>query len=1005
MSQPRTLGVVIVALPILMCLGFPSAQAMQCRNSMEALSVILKEEKVEPASSQQFEGSFFSTIGAADIARCLRAGQRLVNHVIRYRDYVDALRSVPIEEILGGSSELVIEDSVLWSPKEGTVDLSHLGEEGIVGRSIRWTGVVLGPSVSGRNVIFRGDIDLSGATLHGEVNFIGAEFGKVDFSDAIFNGIARFYSATIFRGPTFFTGVEFRGEAFFHDETTFHDKVFFSGATFDGNSHDYSETTGEAYFNAGTRFLDDVDFEGATFNVRPHFSADTFKSGVSFNNAVFRVEARFQGIPFPGPTSFRNTQFDMGGSFQKAVFSQRTIFDGAQFRQYADFDNVRFVKGAKVFFTNSIFDAEASFGEARFTGATRFQNVQFNVGASFQKAVFNQQAVFAGAQFRQHADFDGVTFAEESKVSLAGVTSDAEAAFGGITFPGATSLRDAQFNVGVSFAGSVFDVEAAFGGITFPGPTSFRDAQFNVGASFQKAVFNQQAVFAGAQFRQHADFDHVQFAKEAKVSFAGSIFDVEAAFGGITFPGPASFRNAQFNVGASFQNAEFQQDAVFEGAAFAGYLSFRDTEFKDRLRLVDATWEDRADFRRSIIANLDWDSEDRPSIVKGVFDAREARLESMTIKDVHFSDLADFSGATFGNAEPGTEENIIFQDVIFERAADFLRADFHADAIFVGNRFRGLLDFTNAKFAMNVRLCLLDNRMGSLLMDREHLIGTQAWQLLRKLSPNRILEESRFRAANVTTSETDTNSKVAKTYSCAKPNELDGHHEHLQKIYRSVESSFRSANDRWGENEAWYLGTVASRKKGDGILDVIWDFVLLILLDFPSRYGIDYVRALAVSAGWVLLFWAVYWLYFHRVFLKKGEKLPCIKLAAVPEQRRALRFRPFERLFYPVVCKKRSLIPWQDGLFLSCRAFFKLGLGSSYPPLLGRFVYFRMGCWHVHADSLSFRIEEYPADRPAISQWVIHRRNRNAEAVRSGLWVSPLLALCPLSPGWGKSGL
>ena len=813
--------------------------------------MILTDDNGEPATSQRIAEHFKPTIGVDDITRCLSAGRRLENHVIDYRDYVKALRGLWSYETQGQKTGLVIKDSVLWS-RRGTVDLSDLAG-GDRGRSIQWTGVVLGLGVSGRDTVFHGDINLRGATFHGDI----------DFDNAIFNGIAGFYGGATFRGPASFRGVQFRGEASFHDKTTFHDKASFAGATFGGSSDNSSEDAGEAYFHAGTTFRGEADFEGATFNVKHHFSADTFKSSVSFEKAVFSVEARFRGITFPGPA--------------------------------------------------------------------RFQDAQFNMGASFKKAVFNRQAIFARAHFRQDADFDDVQFAEGAKVS---------------------------------FTGSIFDVKAAFEGDTFPGPTWFQDAQFNMDASFQKAVFYQQANFSGAQFRQRADFDDVRFVLGTNASFARSIFDGEAAFGGARFTGPAEFQRVQFNMGASFQKAVFYEQANFENAAFGGDLSFREAIIQEDLRLVDATWEGRADFRKSIIAELDWDSENRPSTVKGVFDARGAELKSLTIKDVYFSDLADFSGATFGKAASATEDKILsfdlanlsggffgkaafatedkilFEDVIFERAADFLRADFQADAIFVKNRFRGLLDFTNAPFAERARLCLLDNRIGRLLMDREHLSTTQAlqpltqaWQLFWRGSANRLLD-SRFRAVKVKTSET------GATYSCAEPNQPDSDHEHLQKIYRSIESSFRSANDRWGENEAWFLGTVAKRKRGNGLWDGFWDTVLKIFLDFPSRHGIDYVRALAVSAGCVLLFWAVYWLYFRCVFVKTCQWLPHIKLAAPPEQRRALRFRPFERLFHPMVREKRSLRPCQDALFLSCRAFFKLGLGSSYPPVLACLVYF-----------------------------------------------------------------
>ena len=320
MSQPRTLLVVIVALLLLMGAGFAQVQAAQCRGDGEAVSVLLTDDNGEPATAQQIEDTFRSTIGVGDIFDCLSAGDPLVNHVIDYGDYASALRSFRIGEDQDQRSPLVIEDSVLWSPNAGTVELGPLVEdwvEGDRGRSIQWTGVVLGPGVSGRDTVFHGAINLRGATLHGQANFIGADFARVDFTDAIFNGIARFYSGTSFNEPTSFRGVQFRGEAFFHNKTTFHKKTSFAGATFDGNAYDYSEATGEAFFHAGTTFLDEVDFEGAIFNVKPHFSADTFKSSVSFNNAVFKVEARFQGIPFRGPDIFREHPARHGGFLQE----------------------------------------------------------------------------------------------------------------------------------------------------------------------------------------------------------------------------------------------------------------------------------------------------------------------------------------------------------------------------------------------------------------------------------------------------------------------------------------------------------------------------------------------------------------------------------------------------------------------------------------------------------------------------------------------------------------
>ena len=739
-------------------------------------------------------------------------------------------------------------------------------------------------------------------------------------------------------------------------------------------------------------FRQAVTFEGAHFRLRVDFEGVQFAENVDlfFADSIFDDLADFEGITFPGPTSFEGARFNISATFQKAVFRHLVFFDEAYFGSLASFPGVRFAEGAEVSFKDSIFGGHAGFGGVTFPGPTSFEGARFSSWSTFDKTTFHQSAVFDSAHFGHRAHFRGAQFAGGTEVSFARSIFDDVVLFTANLFTGPTSFENARFNKAVlfrnaafhqraifdgahfrddarfagtrfaggtevSFARSIFDVAAVFTGITFPGRTSFQDAQFNKGAFFQKAVFYRQAIFEGARFRQHADFDAVQLSKKAmvsfpgrlfdreaalklnraKVSFARSIFDVDAAFGGITFPGPASFEAARFNFGAFFEHAVFDREAIFDGATFAEDLSFRDAEIKGKLRLVDAIWEGRADFRKSVIAELDWDSHNRPSTVKGVFDARDAELKSLTIKDVHFSDLADFSRATFGGTTSETERGILFEDVIFEKAADFLRADFQADVIFVDNRFRGVFDLTKASFETHAHLCLLDNRIGQLLMDREHLTTAQDWQLFLKQPAVRLLE-SRFRAVEVPPSdETGATPEIAQPYACAEPNQSNSNHEHLHNIYRSVESSFRDAGDRWGENEAWYLGAVANNKTRGWVLR----FVNAGLGAIPSRYGVDYWRAIAVSVAWVSFFWGVYYLYFYFVFKQTCQESTQIKLAAAPEQRRALRFRPFERWFHATVLEKRSVCPWQDALFLSWRAFFKLGLGSSYPRVLAPFVY------------------------------------------------------------------
>ena len=171
------------------------------------------------------------------------------------------------------------------------------------------------------------------------------------------------------------------------------------------------------------------------------------------------------------------------------------------------------------------------------------------------------------------------------------------------------------------------------------------------------------------------------------------------------------------------------------------------------------------------------------------------------------------------------------------------------------------------------------------------------------------------------------NVKGEEVYLCADPNESNLNqtlgNEPLSKVYKTIEASFREAHDRWGENEAWYLGVVAGRKN-EGRLKRIMS---LIFLDIPSRHGIDLIRVILVSAGFVFLFSMIYWPYFHMQF--RHQQLRVIAPAPSPDQRYALRFRPFERYLASRNAKGRQLRPFRDGLSLSGRAFHTPSLGTS----------------------------------------------------------------------------
>ncbi|MFJ5050458.1 pentapeptide repeat-containing protein [Streptomyces sp. NPDC088719] len=127
------------------------------------------------------------------------------------------------------------------------------------------------------------DLDLTGVTIDGNIDFSGAEFsgGTVSFRGAEFSDDTVSFDGATFSGSNvFFNGATFSGSAVFFRGATFSDgTVFFSGTTFSDGTVFFSGTT----FSDGT-----VSFSGTTFSgCTVPFSGAEFSGGyVYFGNAL-----------------------------------------------------------------------------------------------------------------------------------------------------------------------------------------------------------------------------------------------------------------------------------------------------------------------------------------------------------------------------------------------------------------------------------------------------------------------------------------------------------------------------------------------------------------------------------------------------------------------------------------------------------------------------------------------------------------------------------------------
>ncbi|MFF8083111.1 pentapeptide repeat-containing protein [Streptomyces griseus] len=222
------------------------------------------------------------------------------------------------------------------------------------------------------------DLDLTGVTIDGDMDFRGATFcgGTVSFSGATFSGsIVSFDDARFSGGTVSFSGATFSGGIVSFDDARFSGgTVSFRHATFSGGDVSFDEAVfsgdvsfGGAMFSGGTVSFGDATFSDGTV----YFRSATFSGGtVSFRHAMLSGgEVYFRSATFSGGTVYIDDAMFSGGevSFRSATFSSGTVY----------FRNATFSGGT------------VSFRGATFSGGTvSFRSATFSSGdLSFDGAI------------------------------------------------------------------------------------------------------------------------------------------------------------------------------------------------------------------------------------------------------------------------------------------------------------------------------------------------------------------------------------------------------------------------------------------------------------------------------------------------------------------------------------------------------------------------------------------------------------------------------------------
>ncbi|GAA5207625.1 pentapeptide repeat-containing protein [Streptomyces thinghirensis] len=223
------------------------------------------------------------------------------------------------------------------------------------------------------------DLDLTGVTIDGEMDFGGATFsdGRVSFSGATFPcGRVSFRWAKFTGGMVDFNGALFAGGEVSFDHATSSDlAVSFKHATFSSGKVSFVSATvssdGGARFQHATFSGGTVDFHGAHF----------FGGEVDFYGAYFSGgEVSFEGAYF-APSGHR--------TYPAKVIFRRATFSGG--RMSFDRDGVRpvvFSDCVLDFYGASFSAGEVSFRDADFSSSTvSFEHATFSGGTvTFERA-------------------------------------------------------------------------------------------------------------------------------------------------------------------------------------------------------------------------------------------------------------------------------------------------------------------------------------------------------------------------------------------------------------------------------------------------------------------------------------------------------------------------------------------------------------------------------------------------------------------------------------------
>ncbi|WP_114325531.1 pentapeptide repeat-containing protein [Candidatus Colwellia aromaticivorans] len=418
---------------------------------------------------------------------------------------------------------------------------------------------------------------------------------------------------------------------------------------------------------------------------------------------LLRVNTKYgiwaKDVIFVHPPSFEGTTINGRTNFHRVTFSSKDVDRGNSAISGISFSGAIFIEGG-------------TFKDAVFLGRANFSNSKFRGKMRFDKAAFHKGANFYGVSFEKDVHFLSLTLGRRR---LAGGNISFEKA----TFYGKAVFSKSIFRFDALFLRATFIEDLEFTKVQAEKEVNFRGATFHYTAMFQDSSFTKAINFHSANFLSHSNFTNNTFFE--KPIFTKTKFAREAIFLDATFCEGGDFRSAEFNDDVSFKNTFFQSAPTLQRAVFKKNLYFRSARIFGTLDLGAVELPKYTSFRDAEINVLNVYNQQRPIVITGRLDFRNAHVRHTKFEDVIVMKNIDFSGAELGTAREeeklGTstgeltpcktvknietkeiENKTILRLVTFQDIASFHRTRFMGSTVFDNVTFQDEANLTDALF-------------------------------------------------------------------------------------------------------------------------------------------------------------------------------------------------------------------------------------------------------------------------------------------------------------------